>query len=115
VSANNLTFLSVKQGGNLDVALGVAQRAKQPMPQLNPVTDTPSWVVYSKGDYASALALFRVCFEKEPNFPEHRYHLDMVLTAVGPKERAKDELESALRLSLVGEKAEQPKQVPAGN
>jgi len=39
----------------------------------------------------------------------------MVLSAVGQKEKAKDELESALRLRLVGEDAEQAKQVLARN
>ena len=34
LAANNLAFLYVKQGGNLDLALGLAQKAKQFMPEL---------------------------------------------------------------------------------
>jgi tetratricopeptide (TPR) repeat protein len=113
--ANNLAFLYVKQGGNLDVALGLAQRAKQRMPELNQITDTLGWVLYKKGDYASALPLLQECVEKEPNSPEYHYHLGMVLLAVGQREKAKAQLESALRLRLVGEDAEQVKQVLARN
>jgi tetratricopeptide (TPR) repeat protein len=115
VPANNLAFLYVKQGGNLDMALDLAQRAKQLMPDLNPITDTLGWVLYKKGDYASALPLLQESVEKEPNSPRYRYHLGMALSAVGQKEKAKDELESALRLRLLGEDAEQAKQVLAPN
>ncbi len=107
VPANNLGFLYVKQGGNLDVALDLAQRAKQLMPDLNPITDTLGWVLYKKGDYVSALPLFQECVEKEPNSLGYRYHLGMVLLAIGQKEKARDQSESALRLRLLGEDAEQ--------
>jgi hypothetical protein len=72
-------------------------------------------VLYKKGDYASALPLLQECVEKEPNPPGYRYHLGMVLSAVGQKEKAKDDLESALRLRLVGEDAGQAKQVLSRN
>ncbi len=45
----------------------------------------------------------------------YRYHLAMALTAVGQKERAKDQLEFALRLRLGGEDAELAKQMLARN
>jgi Tfp pilus assembly protein PilF len=115
VPANNLAFLYVKQGGNLDVALGLAQKAKQLMPELNSITDTLGWVLYKKGDYAGALPLFHECVEKEPNSPEYHYHLGLVLAAVGQKEKAKGQLESALRLRLEGQDAELAKQVLASN
>jgi len=85
------------------------------MPELNPISDTLGWVLYKKGDYASALPLFQECVEKEPNSAEYRFHLGMVLAAVGQKEKARDQLESALRLRLVGEDAEQAKQMLARN
>ncbi len=47
--------------------------------------------------------------------PRYRYHLGMVLSAVGQKEKAKVELESGLRLRLEGEDAEQAKQMLARN
>jgi len=109
VSANNLAFLSVKQGGNLDVALGLAQRAKQRMPELNPISDTLGWVLYKKGDYSSALPLFQECVEKGPNAPTYHYHLGMVLAAVEQKKRAKGEWESALRPRLVGDDKQKAK------
>jgi len=83
------------------------------MPEFNAITDTLGWVLYKKGDYASALPLLQECVGKEPNSAGYRYHLGMVLSAVGQKGRAKDELESALRLRLVGEDAEQARQTLA--
>jgi thioredoxin-like negative regulator of GroEL len=71
--------------------------------------------LYKKRDYASALPLLQECVEKEPNSPEYRYHLGMVPEAVGQREKAKDQLESALRLHLVGEDAKQAKQMLASN
>jgi len=59
--------------------------------------------------------LLQECVEKEPTSPGYRYHLGMVLAAVGQKEQARDQLESALRLRLMGDDAEQAKQVLARN
>src|SRR4029077_17923007 len=67
VAANNLAFLYVKQGGNLDLALGLAQKAKQFMPEANQISDTLGWVLYKKGDYASALPLLQECVDKQPS------------------------------------------------
>jgi hypothetical protein len=39
--------------------------------------------MYMKEDYASALPLLRECIEKEPNSPEYRYHIGMVLAPSG--------------------------------
>ena len=72
-------------------------------------------MLYKKGDYASALPLLEECVEKEPTSPAYRYHLGTVLLAAGQKEKARDQLESALRLRLLGEDAEQAKQVLARN
>jgi thioredoxin-like negative regulator of GroEL len=59
--------------------------------------------------------LLQECVEKEPNSPEYRYPLGMVLAAVGQKEKAKEQLESALRLHLAGQEAEQANQMLAHN
>ena len=46
-----------RQGGNLDIALGLAQKAKQIMPELDSITDILAWVQYKKGAYSSAIPL----------------------------------------------------------
>jgi len=61
------------------------------------------------------LPLLEECVEKQPGSPEYHYHLGMVLLAMGQKEKAREQLESALRLPLVGEDAEQAKQALARN
>ena len=49
VAANNLAWLSAERGGNLDVALGLAQTAAQQAPDEPKMNDTLGWIYYKKG------------------------------------------------------------------
>ena len=49
VAANNLAWLYAESGNNLDVALQLAQTAKQEMPRLVQPDDTIGWIYYKKG------------------------------------------------------------------
>src|SRR5438477_3152572 len=46
VAANNLAWLYAEDGGNLDVALQLAQSAKSGLPDSPEVTDTLGWIYY---------------------------------------------------------------------
>jgi tetratricopeptide (TPR) repeat protein len=105
LAASSLASLTVRQGGNLDVALGLAQKAKQLLPDVDSVTDTLAWIEYLKGSYSSALPLLKECVTQAPKYPVYRYHLGMAALANGDKREAKSELETALRLNLTGEDA----------
>jgi Flp pilus assembly protein TadD len=105
VAASNLAWIYTKQGTNLDVALGLAQRAKQLLPDSQPVTDTLGWVQYKRGSYQMAKPLLQECVRKAPQDPMYHYHLGMVLLATGDKASARTELTSALRLKLDGDEA----------
>ncbi len=101
------------QGTNLDVALSLAQKARQLLPDLDSITDTLAWVQNKNGSYASAIPLLQECVQKAPGFPVYRYHLGMALLASGEKSKGREQLPAALRLKLRGEDAEQARQALA--
>jgi tetratricopeptide (TPR) repeat protein len=100
VAASNLAWVYAQQGTNLDVALGLAQRAKQLMPELPSITDTLAWVIYKKGVYVSALPLLQECVEKEPGSAMFHYHLGLTYLGLGEKAKGKVQMQTALRLKL---------------
>jgi Flp pilus assembly protein TadD len=70
-------------------------------------------VYYKKGNYSGAVPLLQECVEKAPDRASYRYHLGMVLLADGEKQRARLQLEAALRLKLAGNDAQQARQALA--
>jgi len=104
-AANNLAWIYAKQGVNLDVALSLAQKAKERLPNLESVSDTLAWIYYQKGDYAGAVQLLKECVEKVPSDATFHYHLGMILKASGDNGKAKQQLATALGLKLGGDDA----------
>jgi Flp pilus assembly protein TadD len=98
-AANNLAWLEVEHGGNVDVALGHAQRAKEAAPDHPSVADTLGWIYYHKGVYATALGHLSEAAEKMPDNPTVRFHLGMTHAKMGKKEDARRELERALEIN----------------
>ena len=47
-AANNLAWILVEHGGNLDVALSHAQMAREQQPNDSYIADTLGWVYYKK-------------------------------------------------------------------
>jgi Flp pilus assembly protein TadD len=113
--ANNLAWIYAKQGKNLDVALGLAQKAKQLQPDNPVATDTLAWVQYKKGLYAGAVQLLQDCVNKAPQTPTYHFHFGMALIGSGDKKRADQELQTALRLNLSGEDADLARATLKGN
>ena len=101
----NLAWLYVLQEGDLNVALSMAQVAKQQLPSDVGVSNILAWIYYSTGNYRNALPLLRECVQKVPNNATYRYHLGMAELANGDKRTARSELEAALKLKLEGDDA----------
>ncbi len=97
ITLNNLAFLMAEHNGDLDDALGKAQRAKQLMPEMTEVSDTLGWIFLKKNLSDSALDTFRDLVNKEPNISTYRYHLGMALAQKGDKIQAIKELQEALK------------------
>jgi tetratricopeptide (TPR) repeat protein len=107
----NMAWVDAQQGKNLDVALGLAQKAKSLMPELPSITDTLGWVMYKRGNYEAAVPLFQECIKNTPDSAQFRYHLGMTLMASGQKAKGKEQLQTALRLNLNPADAQQARGV----
>jgi tetratricopeptide (TPR) repeat protein len=100
VMANaNMAWVKAQEGKDLDVALGMAQKAKSQMPEVPSISDTLAWVMYKKGNYSGAIPLLQDCVKKSPDSAAYRYHLGLSLIAAGQKEPGKAQLAAALQMN----------------
>ena len=97
VALNNLAFLMALHNGDLDDALGKAQRAKQLSPDMTEISDTLGVIFLKKSLSDSALDTFRELVAKAPELATYRYHLGLALAQKGDKLKAISELQEALK------------------
>ena len=105
IALNNLAYMVAEQGGDLDVALTYAQRAKSKFPQSLEISDTLGWIMIKKNLTPGALEIFKDLVVKKPSNPTFRYHMGMALFQQGDKPGAKRALEAALTLAPSREEA----------
>jgi Tfp pilus assembly protein PilF len=98
VAANNLAFIYAEEGSNLDMALQLAQSAKQALPNDGSVDDTLGWVYYKRNLPSLAVGPLQESVKKLPDSAEALYHLGMVYLKLDDKPRARETLERALKL-----------------
>jgi putative PEP-CTERM system TPR-repeat lipoprotein len=98
VAANNLAWIYANQGGNLDVALQLAQVAKAQLPDQPDINDTLGWVYLKKDLPQLAIPPFRVSVEKDPKNPTYQYHLGLAYSKSGDDARARVALRTAVAL-----------------
>jgi tetratricopeptide (TPR) repeat protein len=94
--ANNLAYLYLEHGGNISVALSLAQQAKQKLPDSPVVSDTLGWAFYKLGSAENAVAQLSESVRRVPSNPTYRYHLGMAYIAAGHPRSAAQNLELAL-------------------
>ena len=100
-AANNLAWNLAHDGGNLDIALGLAQKARESNPDDPNVADTLGWIQLKKGHHLSALGLLKESNEKfKDKNPAVLYHLGMAYLKNGDKTLAADSLAKALALGM---------------
>jgi tetratricopeptide (TPR) repeat protein len=96
-AANNLAWNYAENGGHLDVALGLAQRARELDPNDPGVADTLGWISYKKRLYPTAVSLLRESNTKlKESNPEVLYHLGMAYHKSGDNTLAAEALGKAL-------------------
>jgi Flp pilus assembly protein TadD len=100
VAANNLAWIYAENGGNLDVALQLAQTAKRKLPELAEVNDTLGYIYYKKNLPALALPPLRASVEKDPANAGFHYHLGLAYAQAGESALARQSLTKALSLKL---------------
>src|ERR1700722_8669812 len=104
LASNNLAYLLLQKGGNVDVALAMAQAARRGMPDLASAADTLGWAYYQKGIYQSAIPQFQEALrlaEKrgDPDDSEVHFHLGMAYQKANQGALARQQLEKAVKLS----------------
>jgi Flp pilus assembly protein TadD len=104
LASNNLAKLMIQTGGNLDVALSLAQTARRGMPNSPAVADTMAWIDYQKGAYQSAIGLLQEALSlqeksRAPDNADIHYHLGMAYAKNGQTALARQQLERALKLN----------------
>lgn len=98
VAANNLAWMKVEDGENLDVALQLAQTAKVGSPQSSEVSDTLGLIYYRRNLFAFSVAAFEDAVKFAPDNPEYHYRLGLALSKNHEPARAKASLKAALAL-----------------
>jgi tetratricopeptide (TPR) repeat protein len=104
LASNNLAYVILEQGGNVDVAMGMAQTARRGMPDSPNAADTLGWAYYQKGIYQSAISQFQEALrlaEKRggPDDADLHYHLGLAYQKTNQPALARQQLERAVKLS----------------
>ncbi|HET9306893.1 MAG TPA: tetratricopeptide repeat protein [Candidatus Sulfotelmatobacter sp.] len=103
LASNNLAYVILQQGGNVDVAMGMAQTARRGMPNSPNAADTLGWAYYHKGIYESAISQFQEALrlnEKNggPDDAVLHYHLGLAYQKSNQNGLARQQLEKAVKL-----------------
>lgn len=99
IAANNLAYRMLLSGENVDVALSLAQTARQGMPNSANTADTLAWAYYYKGTYGFARDLLEEAIKSEPNDAAMHYHLGMVYRKLQDRNNATIHLKKAVSLA----------------
>ncbi|MGH9672491.1 MAG: tetratricopeptide repeat protein [Bryobacteraceae bacterium] len=97
IALNNLAYTLAETGGDLELALKYAVRARQKYPQDGDIADTLGWIYIRKNLSENAIHIFQDLVRQNPAHVTWRYHLAMALFQKGDKPNARRELEAALK------------------
>lgn len=103
IASNNLANVMLQSGGNVDMALSLAQTARRGMPDSPDAADTLGWVYYQKGVYGSAVSLLQEALKlqeknKAPDNPLIHYHLGLAYQKTNQPSLARQQLERVLKI-----------------
>jgi Flp pilus assembly protein TadD len=104
LASNNLAFVLLQTGGNVDVALALAQTARRGMLDSPNAADTLGWVYYQKAAFRSAIDLFQEALRlsernRTPDNPTFHYHLGLAYEKAGQAALAKEQFHRVLKIS----------------
>ena len=92
-----LAFLYLEHGGDVNLAVSLAQTVRQKMPDSPIAADLLGWSYYKLGSIDSAIAQLKESARKEPDNPMYQYHLGMAYMAARQYDLASGTLRRALR------------------
>ena len=104
LASNNLAYVMLQQGGNVDVALAMAQTARRGMPDSPNAADTLGWAYFQKGVYQSAIDMFQESLRLNTkqggvDDPMVHYHLGLAYQKANQPVLARQQLERVLKIS----------------
>jgi tetratricopeptide (TPR) repeat protein len=105
VAANNLAWIYLESGGNLEMALHLAETAKAVLPNAAEVHDTLGWAYYKKGALAPAVAALRRSVELDAENLTSIYHLCLAYAKSGAREEARALMTRYLQLDSTSERS----------
>ncbi len=98
LASNNLAYVMLEQGGNVDVAFAMAQTARRQLPDNPNCADTLGLAFYHKRVYTSAIDLFKEALKREPNDALFNFHLGLAYARNGQATLAKQQLDRVLKI-----------------
>jgi tetratricopeptide (TPR) repeat protein len=98
LASNNMAYVMLEQGGNVDVALAMAQTARRQLPDNANSADTLGWAFYHKHVYTSAITLFKEAIKKEPDNALFNYHLGLAYAKSGQAGLARQQLDHLVKI-----------------
>ena len=110
---NNYAFLLAETGGDLKLALELAQKAREILPTQAQVTDTVGWIYVKANMTDAAIGLFEYLVVKEPDAASYRYHYAVALAQKGDKAGARRELQEAIKRGAAGDDLRQIRELAA--
>jgi putative PEP-CTERM system TPR-repeat lipoprotein len=114
VAANNLAYLYAEDGGNLDVALQLAETARRKLPDVPEVADTVGWVFVKRGMPNLAIPLLEDCVRQNKKNAAFAYHLGAAYAKAGQRERSRELLEKSVALGLTEPDRQRALQIMSG-
>jgi tetratricopeptide (TPR) repeat protein len=102
VAANDLAYLMVENGENVDVALTLAQTARRVLPDNADTADTLAWVYYYKENYTAARDLLESSVKTYPDSAPIHLHLGLTYSKLNDKTDAIAQLKKAASLAPNG-------------
>jgi len=97
-ASNNLAYVMLQQGGNVDVAFAMAQTAKRQLPNSPDAADTLGWAFYHKQLYTSAINLFKEAVKTQPDNALFNYHLGLAYAKSGQAALARQQLDRVVKI-----------------
>ena len=99
VAANDLAYMMVENGDNIDVALTLAQTARRLLPDSADTADTLAWVFYKKENYTAARDLLESSVKTYPDSAPIHLHLGLTYNELNDKTDAIAQLKKAQALA----------------
>ena len=104
LASNNLAYLILQSGGDVDEAVSLAQTARRGNPDSPNAADTLAYAFYQKGYYQQSADLFQEALRlaakaNRPDNPNIHYHLGLAYQKLGDAALARKELERVLQIS----------------